>query len=245
MNSILIRCSSLGRIMANPTAAAIKAGEVLSVGAKTYIRRLVAEAIFGVDFEVSSRQMEKGTRCEPDSIALLNRVLGLNLVKNTERRTDGLLTGECDLHHAAARAGYDLKTSWSLATFPIAEVDCIDSDYEWQVRGYLRLWDAERWTVAFAMVNTPEDLIGYEPQSLHFVDHIPEHHRLTTWTVTRDAEKEALIEQKVSAARAYFAEVAREFDRSHRALADVITAAAPAAPTTQAQPLPAGAELFA
>lgn len=241
-NDILFRCSSVGKLMTEPRS---KSEGPLSKGAKTWIRKLVAEAIFGVDFEISGKELEKGTRCEPDSIALLNRVLGLDLAKNTERRTDDILSGECDLHHAAARAGYDLKTSWSLATFPITVADCEEAIYEWQARAYMRLWDADQWTVAYAMVTTPDDLIRYEPQSLHFVDHIPEHHRLTTWTIHRDAALEAQMVEKIKHARAYFAEVAREFDRSHRALADAITAAAPAAPTTQAQPLPAGAELFA
>ena len=51
MRELLIRCSSLGKIMTSPTAAAIKAGEVLSEGAKTYLRGLVAQEIFGVDFD--------------------------------------------------------------------------------------------------------------------------------------------------------------------------------------------------
>lgn len=216
MSDLLIRCSSLGRIMTNPTAAAIKAGEILSVGAKTYIRRLAAESIFGAEFEVSGKALEKGTRCEGDSIALLNRVRGLSLEKNTERRSNGFITGEADLVDQARREGHDLKTSWSIATFPISVLECYDSDYEWQCLGYLVLWDMDRWHVDYALVTTPDDLVGYEPQTLHFVDHIPEHMRVTSWTVERDAAKEALIEERVKAARAYYAEVIEEFDRTHR-----------------------------
>lgn len=216
MADILIRCSSLGKIMTNPTAAAAKAGEVLSVGAKTYVRRLAAEAIYGVDFEVSSKYIEKGNLVEGDSIALLNRVRGLALKKNAERRNDGFLTGECDLFDPPRRHGHDLKSAWSFATFPIAEIDCIDSDYEWQARGYLKLWDADSWSIDYALVNTPEHLIGYEPPTMHFVDHIPEHMRLTTWTITRDLDKEALMVEKIKHARAYYAEVIADFDRTHR-----------------------------
>lgn len=226
MAELLIRCSSLGKIMTNPTAAALKAGEVLSVGAKTYIRRLAAEAIFGVEFEVSSKQMEKGIRVEPDSIELFNAVRGLRLVKNTERRTDGLITGECDLFDKQRRIGHDIKSSWSIATFPICESECIDADYEWQFRGYMRLWDAAEWHADYCLVNTPEDLIGFEPLTQHFVDHIPAHHRVTSWVVRRDPEKEALIETKVLAARAYFAEVVAEFDRTHCVNVDLLREAA-------------------
>lgn len=211
-DQLLIRCSSLGRIMTEPKT---KAEGILSVGAKTCIRELAAQAIFGVDFEFSTREVAKGTICEPDSIALLNRVRGLALTKNTERRDDGFITGECDLFNAEARRGHDLKTAWSIKTFPSFAVDAFDRAYEWQMRGYMKLWDAEEWEVNHALVNTPEDLIGYEPVTLHFVDHIPEHHRLTSWTVKRDREKETMMVERVKAARAYYAEVIEEFDRTH------------------------------
>lgn len=210
----LFRCSSIGKLMTEPKT---KAEGPLSVGAKTYIRELAAQEIFGVEFEVSSRPMEKGTRCEPDAIALLNRVRGLALKKNTDRRENAYITGECDLFHAQRRRGHDLKTSWSIATFPICTTDCLDKFYEWQMRGYMWLWDADEWEVNYCLVNTPEDLIGYEPVTHHFVDHIPEHMRVTTWAIQRDREKEALIAEKVKHARAYFAEVIAEFDKSHRA----------------------------
>lgn len=215
MSAVLFRCSSIGKLMTNPTAAAIKAGEVLSVGAKTYVRKLAAEEIFGVEFEVSSKQMEKGIVCESDSIALLNRVRGLSLEKNTIRKTDGFLTGECDLYDISRRRGHDIKTPWSIATFPIVPMDCEDSDYEWQCRGYMKLWDADEWSVDYCLVNTPEHLIGYEPQSLHFVDHIPAHHRVTSWAIKRDADKETAMVEKIKHARDYYSQVISEFDRCH------------------------------
>lgn len=188
----------------------------LSVGARTYIRSLTAQEIFGVEFEISSKAIEKGLECEEESIGLLNRVMGTSLSKNTERRTSEFLTGECDLFDTPARRGYDLKTSWSLATFPIVEADCVDKLYEWQMRGYMALWDADDWVVAYGMVNTPERLIGFEPLALHVVDHLPPEHRLTTWKVTRDAAIERAIEEKVRHARAYMHQVIDEFDRTHR-----------------------------
>lgn len=211
---ILFRCSSIGKLMTEPRS---KSEGPLSVGAKTYIRELVAQELFGVDFEVSSKHMEKGNRCEPESIALLNRVRGLDLVKNVDRKHNEFITGECDLFDQSARRGHDLKTSWSIATFPICLTDCEDKLYEWQMRGYMWLWGADEWEVNYCLVNTPEELIGYEPLTLHFVDHIPEHMRVTTWTVKRDADKEALIAEKVRAARLYYAEVVAEFDRTHQA----------------------------
>jgi hypothetical protein len=210
--NLLIRCSAIGKLMTEPKT---KAEGPLSVGAKTHIRSLVSQAIFGIDFEVSAKEMEKGIRLEPDAIELLNRVRGLSLTKNTERKENDWITGEADLFDAPARRGHDLKVPWSIATFPIAQVDCEDKLYEWQMRGYMWLWDADQWEVNYALLSTPEDLIRYEPASMHFVDHVPEHLRLTTWTITRDATKEALMVEKIKAARAYAAEVLAQFNQSH------------------------------
>lgn len=210
------RCSSIGKLMASPTAAAIKAGEILSVGAKTYIRELAKQEIFGVDFDFSNKYTEKGIEVEPDSIALLNRVRGLNLTKNEERRTNDYITGECDLFDDTQRRGHDLKSSWSIETFPGWPVDAINSTYEWQMRGYMWLWDADEWEINYALVDTPERLIGYEPLDLHLVSHIPEQMRLTTITVQRDFDKERDMIVRVKAAREYLAGVIREFDATHQ-----------------------------
>lgn len=223
MDEITIRCSSLGKLMTSPTAAAVKAGEILSVGAKTHIRELVAQAVLGVDFEVGSKQMEKGIECEPEAIAMLNRVLGLSLDKNTERRTDGFITGECDAFDAERRVGFDTKVSWSAATFPIVSIDAESSLYEWQNRGYMKLWDADEWTTAYCLLDTPERLIGFEPVSMHTFSHIPEHLRVTTWTVKRDLTLEAQMVEKVKAARLYYAQVVAEFNASHLPARDRLT----------------------
>jgi hypothetical protein len=210
--SMLFRCSSIGKLMTEPKT---KSEGPLSVGAKTYIRSLAAQSIFGIDFEVTSKEMEKGLMVEQEGIAMLNRVRGLNLAKNTERRSDGWITGEADLFNAAMRRGHDLKCSWSAATFPILVADCKDSLYEWQMRGYMRLWDADAWEVNYALITTPESLTKWEPLFMHFVDHIPEHMRITTWIVERDKEKEDRMIEKIGHAREYFAQVVAEFEESH------------------------------
>lgn len=210
---IRFRCSSIGKLMTEPRS---KSDDPLSVGAKTYIRELAAQEIFGVDFVVSSKAMEKGIEVEEDSIQLLNRVRGLSLTKNTERKFNDFIAGECDLFDDQRKRGHDVKSSWSIATFPICIDDCKDSLYEWQMRGYMALWDAEEWEVNYCLVDTPDRLISFEPMQLHFVSNIPEHMRVTTWTVKRDMEKEAAIFEKVKHAREYFKSVIQEFDKTHK-----------------------------
>jgi hypothetical protein len=246
MSELIVRCSSIGRLMATPENADIdpiyltpEVGDIirrtkrsdeeksilaevkrksLSAGGKTHVRELAREAIYGFEpAEIETRPILKGRAVEDECIALLARLTGRPLVKNSERRTNGLISGECDIWDESIRHGRDIKAPYSMATMPIVLADCFDSGYEWQMRGYMSagLWDAETWSVDYVLVSTPEDLIGFEPQHLHFVDHIPEHHRWTTWTVRRDRALESLIEDKVLAARRYYMAVINEFDRTH------------------------------
>ncbi len=221
MHNTLFRCHSLGRIMTEPKT---KAEGILSVGAKTYIRSLAQQEIFGIDFEFSSKETQKGLEVEQECIELLNRVRGLSLVKNTERRTNTWLSGECDLFDAASRRGHDIKASWSAKTFPGWLKDCMDPIYEWQMRAYMMLWDADEWQVDYCLVNTPDKLIGYEPLPMHIVDHIAEHHRVTSWTIKRDLAKEALIQQRLEAAQEYFRQALTEFDQTHSHHTDMAAA---------------------
>ena len=216
------RCSSIGKLMTEPRS---KSEGPLSTGAKTYIRELAAQEIFGVDFTISSKAIEKGIECEADSILLLNRVRGLDLKKNAERRSNEFITGECDLFDADCKRGHDIKTSWSMATFPIVSADCEDKLYEWQMRGYMALWDADEWEVNYCLVDTPDRLIGFEPMDMHFVSNIPEWMRVTTWVVKRDMEKEAAIFEKVKQAREYFKQVIAEFDQTHQCRDELLKAA--------------------
>ena len=217
MSDLVIRCSSLGKIMTEPRS---KSAGPLSEGAKSYVRELAAQAILGIDFVIQSKQFDKGNACETEAIELINRVRGLSLVKNTERKTAHGLTGECDMYDASAREIRDAKCAWNASTFPITAPDIQSGSLaalqEWQGRGYMLLWDAVRFHVDYVLLDTPPELIGYEPASLHVVSHVPEHMRITTWTIERDAEKEALIATKVAAARAYYAEVLAEFERTHK-----------------------------
>jgi len=207
---IKIRCSSLSKIMPEPKT---KAEGVLSVGAKTYLKDLAKQIVYDYTDCFSSKETEKGNRCENDSIALYNLVFLTDAIKNTERRTDDFLTGECDI--ILPHKGVDTKTSWSIATFPALSEDCDKTEYEWQARGYMRLWNVPEWEVAFCLVNTPDDLIRYEPVHLHSVGHIPPHMRVTVVSYERDMVKEARMIEKVKAAQVYVMECIAKIKREH------------------------------
>lgn len=277
MSDFLLRCSSIGKLMAKPENADLfpelitpELGAILgktkrsedekalleaarrkslSAGAKTHVRSLVREAVYSFEpAEINSRPILKGRAVEePECIPMLARLTGRPLVKNTERRDNGLITGECDIFDAALRHGRDIKAPYSMESMPIVVADAYDSDYWWQMQGYMLLWDAETWSVDYLLVNTPEDLIGPEPAELHWVDHIPENLRWTTWLVKRDRSVEQLIVDKVTAARRYYREVLAEFDATHRGGEPPTWVTAPdePAPPAPAAAKPAPAEALA
>lgn len=190
-----------------------KGQDELSVGAKTYVTKLAKEFVYGYDERISNKYMDKGIRCEDESINLYNAVKLSSYAKNTERRQNEWITGEADI--VATHKIIDIKTSWSLATFPVLAEQGEDKGYEWQLRAYMMLWDKPYAEIAYCLVSTPDDLIGWDAPSLHQVDHIDRELRVTTVPYERDLTLENKIKIKVEAARVYYEKIIREVSNQH------------------------------
>lgn len=210
---ILIHPSSLGKLMATPQSGP---ADNLSKGAISYCLQLAKEQVYGFKQDFSPKETDKGTICENESIELLNNVRFTNYSKNIERRTNKWLTGECDIIVPSVKT-IDIKSSWSLATFPVISTNAHKPDYEWQGRAYMQLWDVPLHEVAFVMVSTPDELIGYEPEELHSVDHLPEELRITSITYERDKEKEQLMIHKCELAQKQVLEFINKITMEHAA----------------------------
>lgn len=210
---IRIRASSLGEIMTD----AKENNEPLSKGAKTYLEKMAKEYIYGYNEVISGKYMEKGIIVEDESIALYNSVFFTDYRKNTERRTNQWLTGECDIYVPGKKI-IDIKSSWSLATFPATSEAGRDKGYEWQGRAYMALWDVDLFDIAYCMVDTPDELIKYEQEELHYVSHIDEALRVTIVPYERDKALEEKIKFKVDAASDYLARIVEKIQDEHRVL---------------------------
>lgn len=204
-----IRASSLGLIMTDPKSKS----EILSVGAKTYIKKLAKEFVYRFEEDVSSKYMDKGIIVEDTSIALYNSVFFTDYKKNKERKTNDWVTGECDIY--TGKKVIDIKSPWSLATFPCFSEDGKDKQYEWQGRAYMMLWNCDEFENAYCMVNTPEELLRYDQLDLHWVDEIDESLRVTIVKYKRDLELEELIKVKCNAAKIYFNELCEQIANEH------------------------------
>lgn len=211
MKPFKFRASAISRIM---TEAKSK-DEPLSVGAKTELESIAKQLVYGYSKEVSSKQMEKGILVEDQSIELYNSVFFTNYAKNTERRANDWVTGECDIFTGSKVI--DIKSPWSLDTFPALSASGTDRDYEWQLRTYMWLWDCNEAEIAYCLVSTPPELVGYESEDLHYVEEINPVLRVTRVPYTRDKALEGRIKFKVDAANAYLNQLVKQIADEHAA----------------------------
>ena len=187
----------------------------LSAGAKTYLGKLAKQFVYSYNKVVETKYMDKGLACEDEAIDMINRLRFESYAKNTERREDEFLTGECDIYVPGVKT-IDTKVSWDLDTFPALSEDCHDSLYEWQGRAYMRLWDVPEHEVCFVMLNTPDELIRYEQRELHEVEHIDPALRLTSITYQRDASLEEKMVNKCRVAQKYLLNTVARINLEHK-----------------------------
>lgn len=201
--------SSIGKIMTEPKSKT----EALSVGAKTYLKEIAREIAYGFRGDLDNKYLRKGIQCEDDSITLLNQVYFKSYQKHVGRVETDLLSGECDI--LTPNYVRDVKTSWSLETFPVLIEDAEDKLYEWQGRAYMHLYDRPEFRLDFCMVTTPEEMRKYESPNVHEVEHIPPELRVTTVVYMRDMELEAKMLEKCKAAQIYIEEIKKRILADH------------------------------
>ena len=197
------RASQLGKLM---TSSRTK-GEALSQTAKSYIIQKAKEDFFDYHSELTNKYVLKGIHQEQDSIDLLNAVRFESYKKYEHRAENEWLTGSCDI--ITEELIIDVKTSWSLDTFPSTSYELKDlNDYEWQGRAYMWLYDRPRFELSYVMVSTLDELLSdFDNYSLHKVDHIDPAKRITSITFERDKELEIQMAERLIEATKFYKEV--------------------------------------
>ena len=197
------RASQLGKLM---TSSRTK-GEALSQTAKSYIIQKAKEDFFEYKTELNNKYVLKGIHQEQDSIDLLNAVRFESYKKYEHRAENEWLTGSCDI--ITEELIIDVKTSWSLETFPATNYELKDlSEYEWQGRAYMWLYDRPRFELCYVMVSTADDILSdYDSYAIHKVDHIDPAKRITSIRFERDKELEIQMAEKLIAATEFYNEV--------------------------------------
>ena len=204
------RPSQLGKLMTNSRSKS----KLLSETAKSEIRKIAKQDFYGYSYssDIRTKPMIKGTDWEHEGIKLLNDVRFTNkYVKNNLRVENDYMSGCCDI--ITDDLIIDIKSSWSLDTFPATPSEGENSDYEWQGRAYMWLYDRPAFELVYTMYTTPDDLLTeWDNLSIHRVNHIPAHHRVTVLRYERDLAIEEQIKERLIACSEYYAQYVNELN---------------------------------
>lgn len=198
--SIIFRASMVGDLMSYPDK------DKLPDGAITVLDKMISqELIKWQDADMDFFTLEKGKQCENESIELYNELHDTFYVKNAERVTIGLLTGECDLLDRKESLVIDIKTAYSKKTYPFNLK--MSKLYEWQLRAYMYLYDVSQAELAYCLIDTPLEFIASkDPEHWHFMDDVQLKHRVSKLRIERDAEKEQQLLKRLNLCAAYYAD---------------------------------------
>jgi hypothetical protein len=192
--------SSIGKLMTNG-----RGKNEVGATAKSYIKQVAKENFYGYRSEINNKYIQKGLMQEQDSIDLLNTVRFEGYIKNTVRMVNEHMTGEADI--ITNDSIIDIKTSWSLDTFPVMAEDGYDTLYEWQLRAYMMLYDRPKAELIYCMVTTSNELLNeWENLDIHRVDHIAPEKRITVLSFERNEDKEIEMLDRLKWASEYYDE---------------------------------------
>ena len=157
----LIRCSSLGAIMTEPQAKAAKDAGELSKTAKTALIGTYIREVYGREKDITTKQMSKGIIGEDNGIELLSRHQGEIYSKSETRYNNEYLTGHPDIITQDNRI-IDTKLSWDLWSYLPNITESLDKAYYYQLQGYMALTGAQSGSIAYVLVDTPQEIIEQE-----------------------------------------------------------------------------------
>lgn len=143
----------------------VKHEVVLSETCKKHLADKYVSAVYGRNKDLQNKYIKKGNAVEEDSITLYSRYKGEMYRKNTERRSNDFITGECDID-ANPTDVVDTKSSWDVFTFYRSKVEDLKKMYHWQGMGYIDLYKKQRAIIAYCLVNTPQVMIDDEKAKL-------------------------------------------------------------------------------
>ena len=217
----------------------------LSDTAKSYLREVYISEKYGKDTVGGSERSKytiKGNSVEGNSIKLLNRLDSSLYTKNEDYVFNDFIKGTPDIivkENGVAKKIIDIKSSWDLASLlsHVAE-SSLDSNYYYQVMGYMALTGATEAEVCYCLVSMPDEIINSEKKRIFYLlnpatednaeykkaiqklednmtfDEISEYERVVRFPVQRDEAVINSIYERVRSCRQWLA----EFDEMHTGL---------------------------
>lgn len=168
-SNILFRCSSLGHIMTEPRTKS----EGLSETCKTHLVDKYISFEFGRNTDIQNKYTIKGLQVEEDSLTLYARfkkAFDYPILKNEVTLSNDYISGTPDNFRGEeitkATHIVDIKSSWDIFTYYRTRYKKLNQMYYWQLQGYMALTGAETSTLAYCLVDTPDQLINDEKRKL-------------------------------------------------------------------------------
>ena len=182
------RPSSLGKIMSKSK----KPGE-LSQTCITYLKECYAED----KEELSSKYLTKGILLEDEAIQFASKVLygGIKAYKNEDIYANEWLVGTPDV--ILENSIIDTKCAWNRKTLLDSALE-LNTDYQWQLIGYLFLCNKEYATLFYYLGDTPA-AANYGTKVSY--SHLEDFERWVSYEFKRDLDKEQEIIDKVEQCR--------------------------------------------
>ena len=209
----LFRCSSLHKLVGD----AKNKSNPLSDNAKTEIRTVVKEELTTFKSFTGNQYTSKGNLLEDMAIDLSGKVRFRQLKKHVGRVSNDLITGECDVLDLERKFIIDTKCTWDIGTHPFfqdeAQEKAKKAGYDWQMQGYMWLYDCEAAEVDFWLFPCPIELTkdwDDREQLIDLVDRIDVRERLTTVRYERDEAMIQKIKDKIPHAQEYYAKLYQE-----------------------------------
>src|ERR1700690_4102964 len=162
-SKLKIHCSSLGVLFVEPRdAAAKKAGE-LSATAKTHLYKVYNEHHWNRRKQLTSKQLEKGILCEPQSIQMIGILDDKIYEKNDEVKENEWIIGCADVVDEFIQ---DVKSSYDSETFVPMLLEPLGKNYEIQMQGYMWLWEKQKALIRRCLISAPDRILSNEKRSL-------------------------------------------------------------------------------
>lgn len=144
----------------------------LSDTCKTYLIQTYALEKYNRIQELKTKPVMKGINAEEAAIDLFGFVEDRPYYKNTQRLKNEFISGTPDLFDGPtieeSEEVIDIKCAYDIWTFLKNVAVPHNPMYYWQLQGYMALTGAKRGTLAYCLVDMPEEMINEEKKRLFY-----------------------------------------------------------------------------
>ena len=139
----LFRCSGLADLIGSPKGK----GELITATAKSSIRAIVKEDLYGFRSFKGNLATRKGNQLEDMAIDLSGRVRQRQYKKHEGRVNTEIITGECDILDLNNLEIGDTKCTWDIGSHPFFQDEAQEkvkkAGYDIQLHGYFLAYEED------------------------------------------------------------------------------------------------------